>query len=35
VIIELGEEYIVQIVIDNKSNYKNACRLVSQKYQIV
>jgi hypothetical protein len=25
----------VQIVTDNGSNYKNACKLVSQKYQIV
>jgi hypothetical protein len=25
----------VQIVIDNGSNYKKVCRLVSQKYQIV
>jgi hypothetical protein len=35
VIIELGEEHIVQIVTDNGSNYKNAFMLVSQKYQIV
>jgi hypothetical protein len=35
VIIELGEEHIVQIVADNGSNYKNAYRLVSQKYKIL
>jgi hypothetical protein len=35
IILELGEEYIVQIITDNRSNYKNACRLVSQKYRIV
>jgi hypothetical protein len=35
VTIELDEEHIVQIVTDNRSNYKKACRLVSQKYQIV
>jgi hypothetical protein len=35
VIIELDEEHIVQIMSDNGSNYKKACRLVSQKYQIV
>jgi hypothetical protein len=35
VIIELGEEHIVQIVTDNGSNYKKACRLMSQKYRIV
>jgi hypothetical protein len=35
VIIELGEEHIVQIMIDNGSNYEKACRLVSQKYRIV
>jgi hypothetical protein len=32
VIIELDEEHIVQIVIDNGSNYKKSCRLVCQKY---
>jgi hypothetical protein len=35
VILELGEEHIVQIVTDNGSNYKKACKLVSQKYRIV
>jgi hypothetical protein len=35
VIIELGEEHIVQIVTDNESKYKKACSLVSQKYRIV
>jgi hypothetical protein len=35
VIIELGEKHIVQIVTDNRSNYKKACKMVSQKYQIV
>jgi hypothetical protein len=35
VIIELGDEHIVQIVTDNGSNYKKTCMLVSQKYQIV
>jgi hypothetical protein len=35
VIIELGEEHIVQIMTDNGSNYEKACRLVSQKYRIV
>jgi hypothetical protein len=35
VIIELGEEHIVQIMTDNGSNYKKICRLVSQKYWIV
>jgi hypothetical protein len=35
VIIELGEEHIVQIVIDNGSNYKKGCRMVSRKYRIV
>jgi hypothetical protein len=35
VIIELGDEHIVQIVTDNGSNYKETCMLVSQKYQIV
>jgi hypothetical protein len=30
VILELGEEYIVQIITDNMSNYKNAYRLVSE-----
>jgi hypothetical protein len=34
-IIELGEEHIVQIMTDNGSNYKKACRLMSQKYWIV
>jgi hypothetical protein len=31
VIIELSEEYIVQIVTDTGSNYKKECMLVSQK----
>jgi hypothetical protein len=35
VIIDLGEEHIVQIMTDNGSNYKKACRLVSDKYRIV
>jgi hypothetical protein len=35
VVLELDEEHIVQIITDNGSNYKNACKLVSQKYQIV
>jgi hypothetical protein len=35
VIIELSEEYIVQIMSDNESNYKKVCKLVSRKYQIV
>jgi hypothetical protein len=35
VIIELGEEHIVQIMTDNGSNYKKACMLVSQKYRIM
>jgi hypothetical protein len=35
VIIELSEEYIVQIVTDNRSNYKKACIMVSQEYRIV
>jgi hypothetical protein len=30
VIIDLGEEHIMQIVTDNRSNYKKACRLVSE-----
>jgi hypothetical protein len=29
VIIELGEEHIVQIMANNKSNYKKACMLIS------
>jgi hypothetical protein len=35
VIIELGEEHIVQIVTNNGSNYKKTCMLMSQKYRIV
>jgi hypothetical protein len=35
VVIELVEEHIVQIMTDNGSNYKKACRMVSRKYWIV
>jgi hypothetical protein len=33
-IIELGDEHIVQIMIDNRSNYKKVCKMVSEKYRI-
>jgi hypothetical protein len=31
VIIELGDEHIMQIMTDNGSNYKKASRMVSQE----
>jgi hypothetical protein len=35
VIIDLGEEHIVQIMTDNGSNYKKSCKSMSEKYQIM
>jgi hypothetical protein len=35
VVIELDEQHIVQIMINNGSNYEKACRMVSRKYWIV
>jgi hypothetical protein len=35
VVIELGPEHIVQIVMNNGSNYKKACKMIAHKFLIV
>jgi hypothetical protein len=35
VVVELGPEHIVQIVTDNGSNYKKACKMITCKFPIV
>jgi hypothetical protein len=35
VVVELGPEHIVQIVTDNGSNYKKACKMISRKFPIM
>ena len=32
---DFGAEHIVQIITDNDSNYKKACKMISRKYRIV
>lgn len=34
-VFELGPEHIVQIITDNGSNYKKACKMITRKYRIV
>jgi hypothetical protein len=35
VVVELDPEHIVQIITDNASNYKNACKMITHKFLIV
>jgi hypothetical protein len=35
VVVELGPEYILQIITDNGSNYKKACKMITHKFPIV
>jgi hypothetical protein len=35
VVLELGLQHIMQIITDNVSNYKKACKMISRKFLIV
>jgi hypothetical protein len=35
VVVELGPKHIVQIVTNNVSNYKKACKMITRKFLIV